>query len=112
MTKRDLVVRISDETGLVQQSVHDIVQRTLDHIAGAVAQGRKIELRNFGVFEVRVRKARFGRNPNNPGAKVPIPQRAIVKFRPGKEMREMVLKLTPNQIKEARSSDQPKVSDV
>jgi len=95
MTKRDIVVRISNETGLVQQQVLDIVQKTLDYIAEAVAKGEKVELRNFGVFEVKVRKARIGRNPNAPAADVRIPPRAVVKFKPGKEMREVVLKLTP-----------------
>ena len=95
MTKRDIVTRISDETGLIQQQVLEVVQKTLDHIAGSLAQGRKVELRNFGVFEVKLRKARVGRNPNRPETDVPIPQRAIVKFKPGKEMREAVLKLTP-----------------
>ena len=98
MTKRDLVIRISNETGLVQQQVLDVVQKTLDYIASAVSKGDKVELRNFGVFEVKVRKARIGRNPNAPATDVPIPQRAVVKFKPGKEMRAEVLKLTPGQI--------------
>ncbi len=97
MTKRDLVIRISNETGLVQQQVLDVVQKTLDYIAEAVSKGDKVELRNFGVFEVKVRKARIGRNPNAPATDVPIPQRAVVKFKPGKEMRAEVLKLTPAQ---------------
>jgi len=97
MTKRDIVVRISNETGLVQQQVLDIVQKTLDYVAEAVAKGEKVELRNFGVFEVKVRKARIGRNPNAPAADVRIPPRAVVKFKPGKEMREVVLKLTPTE---------------
>ena len=96
MTKRDLVVRISEETGLVQQTVLDIVQKTLDYIAEAVAQGKKVELRNFGVFEVKIRRARVGRNPNSPATDVRIPPRAVVKFKPGKEMRDAVLKLTPD----------------
>lgn len=98
MTKRDLVIRISNETGLVQQQVLDVVQKTLDYIAEAVSKGDKVELRNFGVFEVKVRKARIGRNPNAPATDVPIPQRAVVKFKPGKEMRAEVLKLTPDKI--------------
>src|SRR5947207_3704767 len=97
MTKRDLVVRISNETGLVQQQVLDVIQKTLDYISAAVADGETVELRNFGVFEVKVRKARIGRNPNRPETDVPIPQRAVVKFKPGKEMREAVLKLSPDQ---------------
>jgi len=95
MTKRDLVVRISEETGLVQQQVLDVIQKTLDHISTALSQGETVELRNFGVFEVKVRKARIGRNPNSPARDVRIPPRAVVKFKPGKEMRDEVIKLTP-----------------
>lgn len=113
MTKRDLVIRISNETGLVQQQVLDVVQKTLDYIAGGLAKGEKVELRNFGVFEVKVRKARVGRNPNNPGTDVPIPQRAVVKFKPGKEMREDVLKLTPEAIAAANANpSKPEEPDV
>jgi len=97
MTKRDLVVRISQETGLVQQEVLDIVQRTLDYISEAVSRGETVELRNFGVFEVKIRKARIGRNPNSPAQDVRIPPRAVVKFKPGKEMRDHVIKLTPTE---------------
>ncbi|EEF57228.1 histone family protein DNA-binding protein [Pedosphaera parvula Ellin514] len=96
MTKRDLVIRISNETGLVQQQVLDVVQKTLDYIAEALSKGDKVELRNFGVFEVKVRKARIGRNPNAPATDVPIPQRSVVKFKPGKEMRAEVFKLSPD----------------
>src|SRR5213596_1558219 len=106
MTKRDLVTRISTETGLVQQQVLDVVQKTLDYIADAVAKGDKVELRNFGVFEVKIRKARIGRNPNSPATDVPIPQRAVVKFKPGKEMRSEVLKLTPEAIAAANKEKQ------
>ena len=95
VTKRDLVMRISNETGLVQQQVLDVVQKTLDHIAEALARHDKVELRNFGVFEVKIRKARVGRNPNVPEKDVPIPERAVVRFKAGKEMRADVLKLSP-----------------
>ncbi len=95
LTKRDLVIRISEETNLIQQQVLDVVQKTLDHIAEALAKGDKVELRNFGVFEVKVRKARIGRNPNAPATDVPIPERSVVKFKPGKEMRAEVLKIAP-----------------
>jgi nucleoid DNA-binding protein len=104
-----LVVRISEETGLVQQDVLNVVQKTLDYISDAVTKGQKVELRNFGVFEVKVRKARVGRNPNAPAADVPIPPRAVVKFKPGKEMREAVLKLTPAQVEEQQRLEQQAV---
>jgi len=93
LTKRDLVTRISNETGLVQQQVLEVVQKTLNYIAEALAKGDKVELRNFGVFEVKIRKARIGRNPNAPETDVPIPQRSVVKFKAGKQMRAEVLKL-------------------
>ena len=113
MTKRDIVIRISNETQLVQQQVLEVVQKTLDYISEAVSHGRKVELRNFGVFEVKVRKARVGRNPNRPGTDVPIPQRAVVKFKPGKEMREAVLKLTPKDIQQddEPGDDESDISD-
>lgn len=94
MTKRDLVIQISNETGLIQQDVLAVVQKTLDYITAALLQGKTVELRNFGVFEVKLRKPRIGRNPNDPGKDVAIPARAVVKFKPGKQMREQVIKLT------------------
>ena len=97
LTKRDLVTRISEESQLTQQQVLDVVQKTLDYIAEALAKHDKVELRNFGVFEVKIRKARIGRNPNAPERDVPIPERAVVKFKPGKEMRADVFKLSPKQ---------------
>jgi len=93
MTKRDLVSRISNETGMIQMDVQKVVQLTLDYISEAVAGGDKVELRNFGVFEVRTRKPRIGRNPNEPNTNVTIPSRSVVRFKPGKEMRESVMKL-------------------
>lgn len=95
LTKRDLVTRISEETGLTQQQVLDVVQKNLDYIAEALAKGDKVELRNFGVFEVKTRKARVGRNPNAPEKDVPIPARSVVKFKAGKEMADAVIKLPP-----------------
>ena len=89
----------------------DVVQKTLDYIAEAVSQGKKVELRNFGVFEVKIRKARVGRNPNAPETDVPIPQRAVVKFKPGKDMREHVLKLTPQQAAEAAAASAAEPSE-
>ena len=95
MTKRDLVARISEETGLIQGQVSEVVQKTFDGIVACLGRGEGIELRNFGVFEVRYRKPRIGRNPSDPSKQYPIPARAVVKFKPGKEMKEIVLKLAP-----------------
>lgn len=94
LTKRELVVTISNETGLVQHQVFDVVQKTLDHLTDALAKGDTVELRNFGVFEVRLTKARVGRNPNKPGSSFVIPPRATVKFKSGKIMRQKVSNLS------------------
>jgi nucleoid DNA-binding protein len=107
LTKRDLVIRISNESGLIQQQVLDVVQKTLDYIAEALAKGDKVELRNFGVFEVKVRRARIGRNPNAPETDVPIPERSVVKFKPGKEMRAEVIKIQPKEEVPSETPAQP-----
>jgi nucleoid DNA-binding protein len=91
LTKRDMVVKISDEVGITQQQTFAVIQKTLEHITDSLAEGNNVELRNFGVFEVRLTKSRVGRNPNKPETDVVIPARATVKFKPGKIMRQRVL---------------------
>ncbi|MEY2852357.1 MAG: DNA-binding protein [Verrucomicrobiota bacterium] len=92
LTKRDLVVRISNETNLVQQDVLKVIQLTLDHVKESLLKGNAVQLRNFGVFEIKIRKARVGRNPNKPETDVPIPARAVVKFKAGKEMKAELIR--------------------
>jgi nucleoid DNA-binding protein len=92
MTKRELVVRIAEETELSQQQVFAVVQKTLDYITESLEKGENIEFRDFGVFEIKTRKPRIGRNPNKPENTVVIPERRVVKFKPGKEMKARVLK--------------------
>jgi nucleoid DNA-binding protein len=98
LTKRDLVVRISNETGMVQQDVLNVIQKTLDYLTDSLSEGKTVELRNFGVFEIKLRKARVGRNPNKPQSDVPIPPRAVVKFKPGKEMKAKVSQLSEKMV--------------
>jgi len=100
LTKRDIVVAISNQTGMVQHEVFDVVQRTLDKITDSLANNVAVELRNFGVFQPRLTKPRVGRNPNQPGTSFVIPPRATVKFKAGKIMRQRVEKLS-RELKEA-----------
>ncbi len=93
MTKRDLVVKIAKETGFVQTDVAEIVQKMLDSIASSLAAGNGVEFRNFGVFEIKVRKSRTGRNPKQPNSTVVIPEHIVVRFRAGKELKNGVAKL-------------------
>lgn len=86
MTKKDIVMKISNETNLTQIDVKKIVQRTLDSILEALERGETVELRNFGVFKVKNRRGRIGRNPRT-GQEVQVPEKRVVVFKPG-----MVLK--------------------
>lgn len=98
LTKRDIVLSIYEETHFPQKDVRDIVQLTLDEIARALEEGRNVELRNFGVFEIQVRKSRVGRNPNRPEKEVVIPRRAVIKFKAGKDLRAKLKDLDLDKI--------------
>jgi nucleoid DNA-binding protein len=98
LTKRDIVLSIYEKTGFAQKEVREVVQMTLDTVAKALAEGRNVELRNFGVFEVQVRKSRIGRNPNKPEKDVVIPTRAVIKFKAGKELKADLKKVDLSRI--------------
>ncbi|MCO8123261.1 integration host factor subunit beta [Stieleria sp. TO1_6] len=89
MTKKDIVRTISDEVGLTQQQTKKIVQRTFDSIIDTLVREGRIELRNFGVFEVKPRAARRARNPRT-GDEVIVPEKHVVTFKPGKYMEARV----------------------
>ena len=85
MTKKEIVKQISDDTGLTQLKTKEVVQKTFDAIVETLLADGRIELRNFGVFEVKRRKARKARNPRT-GEEVSIPPGKAVRFKPGKEL--------------------------
>ncbi|MFM8570829.1 MAG: HU family DNA-binding protein [Pirellula sp.] len=89
MTKKEIVKAISDETGLNQQQIKQVVQKTFDSIVQTLVEEGRIELRNFGVFQVRPRAARRARNPRT-GRQVEVPEKFVVSFKPGKIMEERV----------------------
>ncbi len=89
MTKKDIIVKISDETRRKQVDVKETVQKTLDFIIESLARGETVELRNFGIFKVKSRKGRMGRNPRT-GDSVPIPEKKVVTFKPGLIMKQRV----------------------
>lgn len=89
MTKKEIVKTISEEIGLTQLKTKEIVQKTFDAIVETLVADGRIELRNFGVFEVKKRAARKARNPRT-GDKVDVPEKFVVTFKPGKEMEERV----------------------
>lgn len=89
MTKRELVIEVANKLGMTQSDVAQVIEGTFDTISDALAAGKRWELRDFGVFEVKTRASRIGRNPRT-GDKVPVPERKVVTFRPGKRMKEVV----------------------
>lgn len=92
MTKKEIVKTISEECNLTQLVTKKVVQMTFEAIIDALVSEGRIELRNFGVFEVKKRAARKARNPRS-GEKVHVPEKFVVTFKPGKEMEEQVLSL-------------------
>lgn len=92
MTKKEIVRTISEEIGLTQLKTKEIVQKTFDAIVDTLVEDGRIELRNFGVFEVKRRAPRKARNPRT-GDDVFVPEKFVVTFKPGKEMELRVREL-------------------
>lgn len=113
MTKKEIVKTISEEIGLTQLKTKEIVQKTFDAIVDTLVEDGRIELRNFGVFEVKKRAARKARNPRT-GQRVDVPEKFVVTFKPGKEMEEKVRQLEERQrlAREAEEAQLPPNSEV
>ena len=89
MTKRELVISVAERLGYTQNEVSSVVQTTLDTITECLAEGQRLEIRNFGVFETKRHDARIGRNPRT-GQEVSIPEKRVASFKPGKALKEYV----------------------
>ncbi|MDR2735678.1 MAG: integration host factor subunit beta [Puniceicoccales bacterium] len=98
-TKKELSDSLHTGFGLAQRQAKKIVHSIFELLAGALKAKRNVEIRDFGVFQLAIRKRRVGRNPNKPEKDVMIPERVIVKFKCGKELREHVEKIPPSHIK-------------
>lgn len=89
MTKKDIVKTLADRFQLSQVDAKKVVQGTFDAILETLLANGRIELRNFGVFEVKMRKARKARNPRT-GAEVFVAEKRVVTFKPGRMMEERI----------------------
>ncbi len=89
-------MEISNELGMTQRDVFNVMQSFIGQVTTNLSNGDEVVLRNFGTFQVMETKAKVGRNPRDPGKEVTIPPRAVVKFRPGKEMKEKVARILPS----------------
>lgn len=103
MTKKDIVKRIAADMGVSQHMVYQIVQQTFDEIIAALVSDKRIELRNFGVFEAKVRAPRKARNPRT-NERLEVPERVVVAFKPGKEMNERVGQLAVEDVRSVEAN--------
>jgi nucleoid DNA-binding protein len=110
MTKKDLAKAIADEMGLTQGQAREIIQRVFTGITETLLHEGRLELRNFGVFEVKQRRPRRARNPRT-GQAVEVPAKRVVTFRPGREMEERVGQLPKVPGGAALASAPPEVSE-
>jgi|TARA_R110002124_G_scaffold110276_1_gene263787 nucleoid DNA-binding protein len=109
VTKKEIVKVISEEIGLTQLKTKEIVQKTFDAIVDTLVTDKRIELRNFGVFEVKKRAARKARNPRT-GDRVDVEEKYVVTFKPGKEMEKRVRNLEEEAARLNAAASQPSVS--
>ncbi len=89
MTKKDIVLKVAEKTGIKQQDVKKVVQGSLDCVVESLSAGETVELRNFGVFKVKSRRGRMGRNPRT-GQQVPVEPKKVAVFKPGLIMKKDV----------------------
>ncbi|RKY37514.1 MAG: integration host factor subunit beta [Candidatus Omnitrophota bacterium] len=89
MTKKDIVLKVANVTGMRQHDVKAIVQETLNVIVDGLSNGQTIELRNFGILKIKLRQQRIGRNPKT-GQPVLVPAKKIVSFKPGLYLSNLV----------------------
>ncbi len=106
MTKRELVIRIASKLGMTQNDAARIIEGIFETISRSLAEGKRWELRDFGVFEVKTRASRMGRNPRT-GEQVPVPERRVVTFRPGKKMKELIAGTVPEDESKSAGADAP-----
>lgn len=89
VTKKELAYRISEKTGLKKVVIKKIIQSFIDEIIEELANGNRLEFREFGVFEIKTRAARKARNPRT-GVRVDVPSKSVVHFKAGRLMKERV----------------------
>jgi nucleoid DNA-binding protein len=93
LTKADLVERVAEKTGLTRTDVAVVVDSLIDVIKKSLESGHNIEIRGFGTFKIKLRKARKARNPRT-GEVVPVPDRKVPVFKPSNEFKSMITKLS------------------
>ncbi len=104
ITKREIVTDLSDQTGLSHSDVSTLVDGFIELVGKKLEQGNDITFRTFGTFELRLAKAKIGRNPNQPDSDVQIPERYVIRFKPGRELKNRVASLPPAGLPQSLSN--------
>ena len=112
LTRRELTLRISNETGIVQRKVQSVIDLTLDYLTESLSKGQTVEIRNFGIFKVKITKSRVGRNPRRPEYDIVIPARGVVRFKAGKNLTSKVRKLAHGKISSTRYANASRPSEI
>jgi nucleoid DNA-binding protein len=93
VTKKDIVNRLSDKLGITQAQSTAALENLIEIISSSLMEGHDIALRTFGTFELKLTKGKLGRNPTRPEIEMEIPPRHVIRFKPGREMKERVATL-------------------
>lgn len=96
VTKKDIVTRLSDQLGVTQNQSTAALEAIIEIISSSLIEGHDVALRTFGTFELRLTKGKLGRNPTRPEIEMVIPPRHVIRFKPGREMKERVAALPVN----------------
>jgi nucleoid DNA-binding protein len=91
ITKKELADKIAEKLNLNQLDVKNVIEDFIKNVKDELKSGNRIEIRDFGVFEIKIRKSRIGRNPKKPQDVVTIPERKVVHFKVGREFKNLIV---------------------
>lgn len=104
VTKKDLITAVATKTGQQYAQIHDLLNTIVEEIVSKLSDGEEVTLRGFGTFVIKVAGAKKGRNPNKPGSEVDIPERCVIRFRPGGELKASISALPTSRFHNGSSN--------
>jgi nucleoid DNA-binding protein len=111
VTKRDLVVEVSNKCGMNQQQASDFLDALVEVLTAKLTSGERVSLRQLGTFDIGIAKAKKGRNPMDPSVEIAIPERCNLRFRPGRELKAKIRDMSPDLLRTAASEVEPEATD-
>jgi len=110
ITKKELIDRIAEQTGQKRVHVKRVVQQFLDEIIAELGRGNRLEFRDFGVFETKLRKARRAQNPKTM-QRVDVPSKRAVKFKVGRLMKQKLTAAANEAARQAKAAEPPQPAE-